>query len=332
MQKEPLKSPKNLGIDLMGGETPPHELLSDLIPLLLHSEKRLHLTFFGTEQLQSHYDSLLTAFPKLEKYSSFALAEEVISLEESPLLAVRRKKKASLSLAMQSLSNKELDGLITCGNTGAMVAASLRFLELLPGITRPALSVIMPTEGGSMVVLDVGANVTMRKEYFLQHVNLGVALLKTQGQARPKVGLLNIGSEAVKGTKSLQEAYQELQARENGFHFLGNIEGKEAFSGKIDLLITDGFTGNIFLKTAEGIAHFVLSRVEKELSAPIENLFPDLQKHLHYAKFPGALLLGFQPLVIKCHSYAKSIAIYNAILAAEKMLQDNLPSRLEAFL
>ncbi len=332
MQKEPLKPKKNLGIDLMGGETPPHELLSDLVPLLLQTDRAPYLTIFGTLQLQNHYDALLQKFPKLGSITTFMLSEEVISLDEPPLLAIRRKKNSSLSLSMKALQENSLDGMITCGNTGAMIAASLRYLPLLPGISRPALSVMMPTESGSMVVLDVGANVSSKKEHFLQYVELGVALKKAEKISHPKVGLLNIGAEAVKGTKALQEAYQELKAKENGFQFIGNIEGKEAFLGAVDVLVTDGFTGNIFLKTAEGIAHFVLSRVEKKISTPIENLFPDLQKHLHYAKFPGALLLGVQPLVIKCHSYAKGIAVFSAILAAQKMLEEKLTSQIEAYL
>jgi phosphate acyltransferase len=332
MQKKQLKKQQlnKIAIDLMGGEHPPHVLVENLLPSLIEV-KDIIFVFYGVQEIGKLIDKIITKFPSLRNSVAFVEAPEIIYLEDSPLLAVRRKQQSSLCLAMRDLADHRLDALVTCGNTGSLVAAGNKYLDSFPGILRPALSAMLPTEKQSMVVLDVGANIHPKAQHLIQYAQLGAALLKAQGKPNPKIGLLNIGSEAVKGTSILREVYQALSSQKD-FQFVGNIEAKEAFSGDIDGLITDGFSGNIFLKTSEGIAHFVLGRVEKKLALSTDELFPDLQKHLHFSKYPGALLLGFNKLVVKCHSYAKSQAISSAALAANQMLKKQLLSKLETFL
>lgn len=314
----------NLGLDLMGGDYPPHELLDGIAAHFVECKPSFHLTLFGPSTLKEHLEELFSKFSSLRDLFSFVLAEEVIHMDEAPLTAIRKKKKSSLSIAVEHLKEKKIDGLISCGNTGALVAASLLVLPMIPKIERPALSVMMPTQKNSMLVLDVGANVSPKAKHLVQYAKLGAAFQLASQRKKPSLGLLNIGAEAVKGTELLRDTYQELQKENNLFSFAGNLEGKDAFNGKIDLLVTDGFTGNIFLKTAEGFAQFVFDRIEQKLALSQQELFPDLKKHLHYAKYPGALLLGIDAMVIKCHSYAKSSAIISAVEGAHHMLSQDL--------
>lgn len=230
--------------------------------------------------------------------------------------------------------SKKIDALVSAGNTGALVLGAKMSLSMMPGLLRPALLALMPTQKQPLAVLDVGANVQCKAVHLVQFALMGAAYQRACKNELPAVGLLNIGSEAIKGTSELRLAYQELQRLANMpnpfFHFAGNIEGKTVFNGNVDVLITDGFTGNIFLKTAEGLASFVLDRLNKNLPQNIIDLMQDqlcdLKRHLHYAEYPGALLCGVQGIVIKCHGYSSPQAFASGIreairITAEGFLQ-----------
>lgn len=300
-----MRSQKRIGIDLMGSDNAPASLLKtagSLLPLL-----------------PSNVELLAIGAPDYADGSPlpFHPAKEAIGMEESPLLALRRKKEASLCVGLRLLKEGSIDAFVSAGNTGALISASKMILGTFPGLLRPALLALMPTKKRPVAVLDVGANLQAKAAHLVQFASLGVAYQRARGIENPKLGILNIGSEAVKGTSDIRIAYRKLQTLES---FAGNIEGKSVFDGDVDVLITDGFTGNVFLKTAEGIASLILDRIQSRIPQnALKEIRPhldDLQRHLHYAEHPGALLCGVKGTVVKCHGYSTPEAFANGIRGA----------------
>ena len=185
----------------------------------------------------------------------------------------------------------------------------------------------MPTKKHPVAVLDVGAGVEVKAKHLLQFASMGAAYQKARGIKKPLVGLLNIGSEALKGTSELRLAYRDLQSLTDApFTFAGNIEGTSVFNGDVDVLVTDGFTGNVFLKTAEGLATLILDRLYTHISPQdlqkIEPQLLDLRHRLHYAEYPGALLAGVRGVVIKCHGYSTPQGFAKAIRGAAELVEE----------
>jgi glycerol-3-phosphate acyltransferase PlsX len=293
----PLQRLLKVGFDLMGNDNAPQTLLETLkeIPPISGVE----LVAIGTAE-----------FEKASSPFSYVAAPEVIEMDDPPLLALRRKRNSSMSVGLRLLKEGKLDAFVSAGNTGALVSLSKIILSTLPKILRPCLMTLMPTKKNPIAVLDVGANVEVKAAHLLQFAAIGAAYQKGRGIKNPSVGLLNIGSESIKGTSELRLAYHELQMGQHNFRFAGNIEGKSVFDGDVDVLVTDGFTGNVFLKTAEGIASLILDRI----TTPISNL-KEFQS-LHYAEYPGAILAGVKGIVIKCHGYSTPKGFKNAVLGA----------------
>lgn len=261
--------------------------------------------------------------PDLAKDSPFSFhnTPDFVAMNDNPVVALRKKKGASMFMGLRLLKQGNIDAFISGGNTGALVLGSKIILSSLPRINRPAFLSFVPTKKHPVAVLDLGANIQCKATHLVQFALMASAFLHTKEIQNPRIGLLNIGEEPLKGTSELKLAYARLQAFSNPpFRFSGNIEGKSVFDGDVDALITDGFTGNIFLKTAEGIASLILDRIHAHLSSDtLRTLGPqlsDLQKHLHYAEYPGALLLGIRGIVIKCHGYSTPKAFVNAVQGA----------------
>lgn len=299
-----------IGLDLLGGDLPPADLLKEIAAQL----DGAHLALFGTSDVIVAYNQLDLAHLSVE----FIPVEEIIELNEDPLTAIRQKKSASVHIGMRLLKEGHISAYLGIGNTGAMLAAAKIHLPPLPSNPRPALLAMLPTQNNPVAVLDVGANLSAKTEHFIEMARMGIAFQKTRGIEMPKVALLNIGSEEVKGHKELREAYKKLKSLfpEN---FVGNIEGKDVFKGAVDVLVTDGFTGNVFLKTAEGVTQYLLNR--------FESLLPNneaVTQNLDTETFPGALLLGLNHVVVKCHSYASGLPIALTIKATEKLLAGHL--------
>jgi glycerol-3-phosphate acyltransferase PlsX len=298
---------KIIGIDLMGSDNAPSVLLDALGSLYLNDD--IELLAIGT--------------PEYGKGATirYIAASDFISMDENPLSALRKKRGASLCIGMRLLKEGAIDAFVSAGNTGALVTAARLILSTLPHLLRPALLALMPTKKRPVAVLDVGANVQVKATHLVQFALMGAAYLRSRGIDHPSIGFLNIGPEAVKGTSDLRLAYQELQGHAGAhFRFAGNIEGKSVFDGEVDALITDGFTGNVFLKTAEGIASLILDRIDASLPKEIlQKLGPqinDLHRHLHYGEYPGALLAGVRGIVIKCHGYSTPHAFLNGVRGA----------------
>lgn len=275
-----------------------------------------------TPSLPSHMELIAIGTPDCEKDAlshglSFHPAREAIMMDDNPLLALRRKKQSSLCVGLRLLKEGKIDAFVSAGNTGALVSAAKMILGTFPGVMRPALLALMPTKKRPVAVLDVGANLQAKANQLVQFARLGESYQKARGIANPRIGILNIGSEASKGTSEIRLAYKELSKFPS---FAGNIEGKSVFDGEVDVLITDGFTGNVFLKTAEGIASLILDRLYTRIPAEslkeIREQLDDLQRHLHYAEHPGALLCGVKGTVVKCHGYSTPEAFATGIRGA----------------
>ncbi len=320
-----------IGIDLMGGDHPPLRLFEDLLNFEDNFETSPHMIFFATGDIVAKFESALKQSSQKCKVS-FVESENIIQMDDDPLTALRLKKKASIPLGIQWLAKGKLDGFISIGNTGALIGASKLHLKMLKGIQRPALLALLPTKLKPLAVLDVGANVTCSAEHLVQFAAMGLSYQKCLGIKKPKIGLLNIGSEKGKGRLELIEAYQLLQSlnkKEEDPVFIGNIEGKEAFKGHVNVLITDGFSGNIFLKTAEGMTAYILERIlEEGLDKHRESSFYTFAHDLNYAEYPGALICGVDKIVIKCHGYSNSKAIQSALKGAINLVETQFVEKL----
>lgn len=323
-------SPPLIGIDLMGGEHQPEILFDTISNLKDELDSPVRLLVFCDHTMVQKIEAYKSEHPKLGDLIELMSIEisEVIHMDDDPLVAIRQKKEASICVGMRMLQRKKLDAFLSTGNTGALLASAKLYLPSLPNIKRPALLVLFPTKKGPVALLDVGANVTCKTEHLVQFAIMGIAYQKSQGVKNPTVGILNIGSEEKKGRIELQETYQILQKLYEDAStpiFKGNLEGRDVFSGMVDVLITDGFTGNIFLKTSEGMSRFVLDKLHEnhtDLSYPKDKL-AELERDLNYSEYPGALFCGVDGIVVKCHGYSDSAALLNGIKGTLHMIQGN---------
>lgn len=249
----------------------------------------------------------------------YEASDQVILMTDFPLSAIRRKNKASLVRGIHLLRDGQLQAFVSVGNTGALVACATLTLPTLPGVDRPALLATLPTHRGCVAVLDVGGLVNASPEQILAFAILGAAHQRRMlGIHRPRVGLLNIGEEPAKGTSEHRAAYALLQQAHADFEFIGNVEGREVFHGVVDVLVTDGFTGNVFLKTAEGVSAFILESLQASLAE--YPAFQALQKQVDYAQYPGAVLCGVEGIVVKCHGCSSPEALLQGILGAANLV------------
>ncbi len=311
-----------IGIDLMGSDTPPGVFLPALFQL--HREIKAHADFVVFSEAMQSQEGI-----------QFIPTDEVITMEDDPLTAIRHKKGSSLCQGIQMLKEGKIDAFVSSGNTGALMACAALNLKLLPGIDKPALIALLPTESKELAVLDVGANPRCTADNLFQFALMGIAYQKSRGIAEPTVGLLNIGTEAKKGTPEHQEAYQKLLTlNQERKVFIGNIEGRDALEGLCDVLVTDGFTGNVFLKTAEGIAGALLNQLEanasEECSPHLKTVLSGIRRRLHYAEYPGAILTGVNGIVVKCHGASPPQALVSGIKGALRLLQHNFLEKIRS--
>lgn len=270
----------------------------------------------------------------------FHPVSDTITMNDDPLQAIRHKRGSSIVVGIRLLKKQRIDAFISAGNTGALLASATLQLSRLPGIKRPALLVVLPTVTGSVAVLDVGGNVSCKAEHLVQFAYMGAAYQSCyEGIESPNVGLLNIGVEPKKGTSSVQMAYQILQEEcqqrpsKHKMKFIGNIEGRDVFRGGVDVLVTDGFTGNVLLKTSEGVSAFIFDYIKEALqSTPSEKIhqtFQELQRYFSYSEYPGAIICGVEGVVIKCHGNSCSQAILNGIKGAANLVEKQFITKIK---
>ncbi|EIE3867559.1 phosphate acyltransferase PlsX, partial [Staphylococcus pseudintermedius] len=266
---------------------------------------------------------------------------EEISMEDEPVRAIKRKKDSSMVRMAEAVKNGEADGCVSAGNTGALMSAGLFIVGRLPGVARPALVVTLPTVSGKGVVfLDVGANADAKADHLYQNAVLGhIYAQKLRDIAEPRVALLNIGTEDKKGNSLTKEAFR-LMSETDQFKFTGNIEAKSIMEDEADVIVTDGFTGNIVLKNLEGTAksfgkilkNDLLSSLKNKLAALVlKNDIKRIAKQLDYSEYGGSVLLGLDGIVVKAHGSSNAKAFYSAIrqakIAGETKIVENMRAK-----
>lgn len=316
-----------IAVDLMGSDASPLNLFEGILTAL--NELSTTIIVIASKEIVTMISNEFI-LKKYQNKLSFLEASEEIKMDENPAFAVRRKKNASLIVGLSLLGDKKVDAFVSAGNTGAIVLAASHLLKHLPTISRPALLALLPTDKKPLAVIDVGGNVTVTAQNMVDFARMGAAFQRDFfNLPKPKVALLNIGEEANRGTPEMRKAYDLLKtdAKEsNAYSFYGNIEGKSAFHGKIDVLVTDGFSGNVFLKTSEGVASFIFKSLEKlmkknrNLSDQSVNL-KSFQDKFNSAEYPGAVLCGVDGIVIKCHGNATARSIYSGIKGASDLIE-----------
>lgn len=321
-----------IGIDLIGGDHPPEVLFEDLLLIEEALDPLPHLVFFVPERDKAAFEAISKRVSTRYKVSLIE-TKETISMGDNPLASLRLKKKSPTLLSLTMLKEKKLDAVVSTGNTGALIGGATLILKMIKGIRRPGLLAVLPTLLKALVVIDVGANVTCSTHHLMQFARIGIAYQRCCGIDHPRVALLNIGVEKEKGRMEMREAYKKLQLLNEDSPspvFVGNIEGKEAFKGMTDVLITDGFSGNIFLKTAEGMTSFILDKlIEENLQQPEKRGYNQLMHLLNYAEYPGALICGVEGIVVKCHGYSSAKAIHSGIRGAISLVKSKFLENLK---
>lgn len=265
-------------------------------------------------------------------------ATQVITMDEAPTAALRKKKDSSIRVAAELVRDKAAGGLVSAGNTGAVMAISKMVFGTVPGVDRPALATVLPTLTGNAVLLDVGANVACKPQHLVQFAVMGHLFSKRIiGVAQPRVGLLSVGEEESKGNDLIKEVHKAL--KQLRLNFIGNVEGRDLYNGRADVVVCDGFTGNVALKTSEGLIEAMLKLLKDELSRNLQaklgallsqQSFKRLKKRLDYSEYGGAPLIGLRGVSIICHGRSSSNAIKNAIRVAKEFAENQFNAKLEA--
>jgi glycerol-3-phosphate acyltransferase PlsX len=307
-----------IALDLMGGDHAPVEILAGAIKWLKESEGQIILV--GNEDI---INAELTNYDYDTDRLEVVHASEVIGMDESPAVAMRKKKGASIVVASRLVKDGQADAVVSCGSTGAQLAAAIFILGRMEGIERPPIMAAIPASGGQPVLLvDVGANVDCRPVQLVQFALLGQAyasgVLKINN---PRVALLNNGEEESKGNNLSVQSY-ELLSKQNNLKFVGNIEGRDLFSGRSDVIVCDGFTGNILLKSMEGMANFLAGSIEQELGK-----IPSAFAQLDYTQIGGAPLLGVNGISVVCHGSSRREAVCNGLKIAEECQKNDIVTK-----
>ncbi|MEC4983608.1 MAG: phosphate acyltransferase PlsX [Oscillatoria sp. PMC 1068.18] len=325
-----------IAVDAMGGDYAPGEIVAGA--LRASEELDVEVLLVGAPQQIESSLKQHTSSHQLE----IVPAEGLISMHEEPLTGIRRKPKASINVAMDLVKQKRAEAVVSAGHSGAAMAAALLRLGRLKGIDRPAIGAVFPTlrAGKSVIVLDVGANVDCRPKFLEQFALMGTVYSKyVMGVEEPKVGLLNIGEEASKGNELALRTYQLLEENDQ-IPFTGNAEGRDMLSGNFDVIVCDGFVGNVVLKFAEAIGDVLLQIVREELpqgirgklgSALLEPNLKRLKQRIDHAEHGGALLLGVAGVCIISHGSSQAPTIYNAIRLAKEAIDNRVLERIQTY-
>jgi len=317
-------------VDAMGGDSAPAEIIKGALEAARQFNQEIILV--GDEAIIRQEMVGCT-----DKLVSVVHAPDVISMSESPSVAVRRKKGSSIVRAMHLLKEGTTAALVSAGNTGAVMAAGVLFLGLIVGIDRPALATVLPSKGGWTLLLDAGANADCKPYHLLQFAIMGYLYAREiLGIHNPRVGLLNIGEEETKGNELTLAAYPLLANA--GINFIGNVEGRDIYQDTVNVVVCDGFVGNIVLKAAEGMSTAFMQMMKEETTKKwfaragfTMAMFAlrDFRRRLDYAEYGGVPLLGVNGVIIVCHGSSTSRAIKNAIRLAGESVQKDLVSAIK---
>ena len=322
-----------LAVDAMGGDHGPKITVPASINALTRYDQ-LHIILVGDKEL-------IEKELQKNKYTNTRLSiqhtSEVVEMDESPQSALKNKKDSSMRVAINLIKEEKAQACVSSGNTGALMATARYVLKMLPGIDRPAIASSLPSQKGTTYMLDLGANTDCTAEHLLQFAVMGAMLVSSvTGNPNPSVGLLNIGSEDIKGNEIVKEASELL--RRSHLNFYGNVEGNDIFKGTTDVVVCDGFVGNVALKTAEGIAQLMgrfltqefkrnwITKVMAFVSLLVLNRF---KKRLDPRRYNGASFLGLRGIVVKSHGSADSYSFFFAIQTAIEESKNNVLEKIQ---
>jgi glycerol-3-phosphate acyltransferase PlsX len=324
-----------IAVDAMGGDLGPGVVVRGALRALAALPPAVHLVLVGdsatlrAEAGTAHRDRV-----------EIVHAPDVVGMDEAPAAAVRRKPNASMVVAARLVQEKRADAMVSPGNTGGVLAAALFTLGRVAMVQRPAIATVFPTARGDCVLLDVGANADCKPAHLVQFAAMGSAWARLRlGRERPQVGLLNIGEEASKGNEVVAGTYPLLA--HSGLDFIGNVEGRDLLAGKADVVVCDGFVGNIVLKFAESMLGFTRSLLRSEIERSwrlklghlaMRPAFTALKRRLDYQEFGGAPLLGVDGVVVIAHGKSSERAIENAVLSCGRLVEHGLVAHIGAAL
>ncbi|NOZ63896.1 MAG: phosphate acyltransferase PlsX [Caldiserica bacterium] len=319
-----------IALDVMGGDRGPEVILEG--GYLAASEISDEVVLVGNQEIIEEFLAK-NPLPNLSVYP----AEEVIQMDEEPVSAVRRKKNSSMVKCFRLLKEKKVEAVVTAGNTGAAVASASIFLRKIKGVKRPTLAILLPTASDFTLLLDAGACVDAGEEELLQFGIIGsIYIRKMMEKENPKVGLLNIGEERTKGNRVVKSAYPLFE--KSNLNFVGNIEGRDIFRGKADVVVCDGFVGNIVLKCSEGVAESMAmyikeylrkSAISREIEGSLEKVLGHFFQRVNYSNYGGAILLGVKGYCIITHGASPAEGIKNSILVACREVKKGINKEIE---
>ncbi len=324
-----------IAVDAMGGDNSPKKIIDGII----HNHKIIPENFF---KIFGDKDQILNLInDKIDnKYFEIIHTKNCVKSTDSPLEAAKRGKDTSMWLSIESVKKKETDIVISAGNTGALLVIAKLNLKMLDNIDKPALSALWPNKKGMSVVLDLGANIECSAKNLVDFSIMGASLYKSLYPLdNPKVALLNIGSEELKGNETIKETFKKLNMKKSdSFDFSGYIEGTQLMNGEVNVIVSDGFTGNIALKTAEGTANFITGELKKALKGSLIGKISSIMNFSNLNKFKkrldprlynGAIFIGLDSPVVKSHGGTDYIGFSNSLNVCNKIIKGNLINKIK---
>ena len=319
-----------IAVDAMGGDRAPQKIINGIIHNHKQNKENFFKIFGKKIEIEKHIKNQID-----NKFFEIIDTEDVVKSTDSPLEAAKRGKNTSMWLSIDSVKKKESDIVISAGNTGALLVIAKLNLKMIENIDKPALSALWPNKKGMSVVLDLGANIECSSKNLVDFSIMGASLYKSlYPQENPNVALLNIGSEELKGNEIIKETFQILNEKKSpNFNFAGYIEGNQLMNGEVNVIVSDGFTGNVALKTAEGTANFIISELKNALSGSLLSKissflnikkFKNFKKRLDPRLYNGAIFIGFDTLVVKSHGGTDYIGFSNSIDVCNRIVKGNL--------
>ncbi len=323
-----------IAVDAMGGDNSPKKVIDGII----HNHKSDKNNFYKIFGDKKKIENLINSKIDQNNFEIINTLNKVDS-EDSPLEAAKKGKDTSMWLAVESVKNKSCDIVISAGNTGALLVISKLNLKMIENIDKPALSALWPNKKGMSVVLDLGANIECSPKNLFDFSLMGAALYRSLYSNVPNVALLNIGSEELKGNEIIKETFKLLNDKKNSeFNFSGYIEGNELMNGKVDVIVSDGFTGNVALKTAEGTANFITDELKKALGGNLIGKISSLlnisnlkkfKKRLDPRLYNGAIFIGLDSPVVKSHGGTDFIGFSNSLDVCSRIIKGNLIEKIK---
>ena len=324
-----------IAVDAMGGDGSPKKIIEGIV----HNHKSNKENFFKIFGDRNQINEIIGK--RLDNhFYEIIHTTDVVKSTDSPLEAAKRGKKTSMWLSIESVKNKESDIVISAGNTGALLVIAKLNLKMIENIDKPALSALWPNKKGMSVVLDLGANIECSSKNLVDFSIMGASLYKSlYPKDTPNVALLNIGSEELKGNETIKETFQILNEKKNqNFDFSGYIEGNELMNGNVNVIVSDGFTGNVALKTAEGTANFITDELKKALGGSILGKISSLlnlsnlkkfKKRLDPRLYNGAIFIGLDTPVVKSHGGTDYIGFSNSLSVCNRIIKGNLIDKIK---